>query len=244
MEKHLHKLFADLENHRWWSVGIRQIQLFFVKKYLPVPFPEILDIGCGPGATLKELSKLGHTIGIDNSKYALQLAKQRGLKNIRYGDVLHLPFSENSFHIVTAFDVIEHVDDDIKGLTEIKRVMKKGGIVIFTSPAYMWLYDDHDRMNHHFRRYTTRKFIEKAKNLGLNVRFCTYCNTFLFPFIVLVKVFNRIRGMSRFNNEDTPEPLNSILKLIFSSERYVLNMVPFPFGLSILAVLEKPLNEG
>jgi ubiquinone/menaquinone biosynthesis C-methylase UbiE len=245
MEKHLHKLFYELEDHHWWSIGIRRIQLHFVRKYLSVLNPTILDIGCGPGATLNELSKIGKTVGIDVSKYVLQLARSRGIKNVRYGNATKLSFANNSFNCVTAFDMLEHVKNDDTALQEIYRVLKTKGVVVLTSPAFMWLYDDHDRLNHHYRRYSRSELLKKAYRVGFKIRYISYCNSFLFPLIVGVKYYNRlVKRQGKFNNEDTPEPLNSILKFIFSSEIYFLDAVRFPFGLSILAVLEKVVREG
>ncbi len=245
MEKHLHKLFYDLEKYHWWSLGIRKIQLHFVRKFTPVIRPDILDIGSGPGATLAELSKIGNAIGIDSSRYALYLARRRGLTNVRYGNVTKLQYASNKFDCVTLFDVIEHVKDEKKVLSEVYRILNPGGIAVITSPAYMWLYDDHDRMNHHFKRYTASEFNNISIKAGFTVKYLGYCNSFLFPGIILVKLINKLfKRHGLFNNQETKEPLNGILKIIFSSEVYFLNAVRFPFGLSILVVLEKPESEG
>lgn len=240
MEKKLHRLFYEIEDIHWWSVGMRQIQLDFIQRYLRIKNPKILDIGCGTGATLKELSKIGETLGIDSSKEALSFCRRRGLKNIQLAQATHLPFKSESFDCVTAFDVIEHIKDDLKALKEIARVLKTGGIAIFTAPAFMFLWDDHDRMNRHHRRYTIKDFTQKLDSEKLKIKYISYFNFFLFPVVIMIKFINKLfRKIRVFNNQVTAEPLNSILLTFFSLEKRLLPFFRFPFGVSILCVAEK-----
>lgn len=240
MEKQLHRLFYEIEDTHWWSVGMRQIQLDFVRRYLIVKNPKILDIGCGTGATLKELSKIGRTLGIDSSKEALSFCRRRGLRNIRLGKATRLPFKDGSFDCMTAFDVIEHIKDHLKTLREIARVLKTGGIAVFTVPAFMFLWDDHDQMNRHYRRYTIKGFTRELDSEKLKIKYISYFNFFLFPMVLAIKFINRFLGRNRvFNNQMTVGPLNSILLIIFLLEKRLLPFFRFPFGVSILCVVEK-----
>lgn len=240
MEKQLHRLFYEIEDTHWWSVGMRKIQLHFLKKYLKVKNPLILDVGCGTGRTLKELSKIGKTIGVDSSSEALKFCRMRGLKNVYFAKATKLPFKNNFFNCVTMFDVIEHIKDDVKALKEVERVLKNNGIALFTTPAFMFLWDDHDRMNRHYRRYTLGEFTKKLDKASLKLIYISYFNTFLFPLVVVFKVLNQLLGRKRFfNNQKTEEPLNSLLLRIFSAEKILLDFLKFPFGISILCVAKK-----
>lgn len=240
MEKKLHGLFYRIEDTHWWSVGMRKIQLHFLKKYLKVENPLILDVGCGTGRTVIELSKIGKTVGVDSSPEALEFCRKRGLKNIQLAKATNLPFRNNSFDCVTMLDVIEHIKNDLKVLSEVKRVLKKDGIALFTTPAFMFLWDDHDQMNRHYRRYTTGELKKKINMVSLEVLYISYFNTLLFPVVFMVKILNRLFGRKRmFNNQETKEPLNSLLLTIFSTERMLLDFFKFPFGVSILCVVKK-----
>lgn len=240
MERYLHRLFYEIEDTHWWSLGVRKIQLSLLRRYLNIKKPKILDIGCGTGATLKELSQLGSTIGIDKSQTALDYCKRRGLTNVLKADLNKLPFTDKVFHCLTLFDTLEHVKNDISALQEVYRVLKLNGLVIITSPAFMFLWDDHDRMNHHYRRYTKTELQQKLHITGFTILYISYYNTFLFPLVVLSKWLNRVLQRKRiYNNQRTIAPLNTVLYKIFSLENIFLQHIRFPFGVSLICVAQK-----
>lgn len=240
MQHELYNFFYHHEQSHWWFKSARKIQLDFVERYFKKDKNlQILDIGCGTGATLAELSKLGRTIGIDTAKEAISYCKKRGLKNVRLGNALNLPFKSRRFDLVTMFDVLEHINDDYRVLREIKRVLKPKGIAIFTVPAFMFLWDDHDLLNQHFRRYTKGELLKKLNELSFKVIFISYINFLLFPVVVIVKLINKIfnkRGL--LNAHNTQEPFNTILYQIFSLEYFLLRRIKFPFGVSLIYVAQ------
>jgi ubiquinone/menaquinone biosynthesis C-methylase UbiE len=77
-------------------------------------------------------------------------------------EMYELPFKDEEFDLICAFDVIEHVEDDLLGIREMKRVCKNEGLMVLTVPAYMFLWSHHDEVNQHYRRYT----LKNLKNLG------------------------------------------------------------------------------
>ncbi len=240
MEKYLYTEFYNNEEIHWWHRSAREIQLYFVKKYLRTKKPSILDIGCGTGSTLRQLSKLGKVIGIDFSQEAINYCNKRGLKNVTLGDATRLRFRSKSFDCVTVFDVIEHIDEDLKAFKEIKRVLKSGGIAIFTMPAFMFLWDNHDVVNQHYRRYSMQELKNKLQFTSFEIVYTSYMNFFLFPVVVFVKFFNKLIGRKgQFNVQIVKEPFNSILYRIFSLEKHFLPHVKFPFGVSIICVVKR-----
>ena len=84
----------------------------------PVSRPRILDVGCGTGANLVLLSQFGDAEGVDISPDALAFCRARGLENVRLGAAETLPYEDGRFDVVTAFDVVEHMDDDVAGLRD------------------------------------------------------------------------------------------------------------------------------
>jgi ubiquinone/menaquinone biosynthesis C-methylase UbiE len=103
-----------------------------------VPIGRVLDLGCNNGYGSYKLSQYGHeVIGVDVSSEALADAKRRfSAVNLEFRQVsgLELPFESNSFDLITSFQVIEHIVDMEPYVNEIRRVLKPGGIVAFTTP--------------------------------------------------------------------------------------------------------------
>ena len=211
--------------------------------------PRMLDAGCGTGQMLKHLQQHGDAVGLDLSPEAIAFAASRDAKNLVLGSVTKPPFSPGSFDIALALDVIEHVDDDrtiLKGLLEL---IKPGGALILTVPAYESLWSDHDKINHHRRRYRTEQLQSCVESAGFDVERITYCNTILFP---VVYVTRRAQSLKRrfFPKPDAeissdlhsyPGLLNSALYRVMLFENRLLRRWNMPAGVSILAVARRPL---
>ena len=118
--------------------------------------PRILDVGCGTGANLLLLSKFGEAEGVDVSEDALAFCRERGLDKVRLGAGEELPYEDGSFDLVTAFDVVEHMDDDLAGLSECVECLRPGGRVLLFVPTFMFLWGLQDEVSNHRRRIVCR----------------------------------------------------------------------------------------
>lgn len=101
----------------------------------------ILDVGCGDGFYIYLLSQLGDfdLTGIDSDKGAIINAKKQvGKRNVSYfaGDIYKMPFKNETFTKIVLSEVLEHLPDDKRGLLEIKRVLKKNGVICVTVPHW------------------------------------------------------------------------------------------------------------
>ena len=149
----------------WWFVGRRKIIESFIervclalKSKVPVrEAPHILDVGCGTGANLEMLAQFGNAEGVDVSAEALEFCRARGLRQVKQGAAEALPYGDHSFDLVTGLDVVEHLDDDVAGLKEMRRVLRDGGRAVLFVPAFMFLWGVQDDISHHRRRYTVKK---------------------------------------------------------------------------------------
>lgn len=97
---------------------------------------DILDAGCGEGITLEKLVKLfpeAHVVGVDTEPENLEICTSHGLP-VQKGSLYALPFADASFDTVLFSEVIEHLDNPEKALTEIFRVLRPGGRVIIIFP--------------------------------------------------------------------------------------------------------------
>ncbi len=99
---------------------------------------EVLDIGCGAGHGSNMLSKKYKKVyGVDISEEAIEYAKSNwATNNIEFvvGSAMDIPFPDSTFDAVSAFEVFEHLTDWRKFLSEIKRVLKPGGVVYISTP--------------------------------------------------------------------------------------------------------------
>jgi hypothetical protein len=136
-------------------------------------------------------------------------------------------------------DVIEHIDDDISALVSIKSMLSKGGFAVITVPAYKFLWSPFDDMNHHRRRYNLSMLEEKLISAGFIIKKISYFNFFLFPLALISKLFNRISNRSGISDLDVPPIfINKLMAKIFQTEQIFLKKINFPFGVSIIAIVE------
>jgi 2-polyprenyl-3-methyl-5-hydroxy-6-metoxy-1,4-benzoquinol methylase len=201
----------------------------------------ILDIGCGSGLMLNALEEKGQTYGLDMSNDAIRFSKEIFTGEVRKGLLPdEISYEENFFDLITALDVIEHVDRDVDALEVIHSRLAMGGKAVITVPAYMFLWTSFDVANEHKRRYTLKELNVKLIQAGFSVEKISYYNTLLFPPVLVVRMLNNLLNRDGASDVDMPSKLiNFILMKIFGFEKYILRFVNFPFGVSILAVVRK-----
>lgn len=256
MEKSAYYEFRDHEDRHWWFIGRKSIFCHILRRFASrsqAAERRVLDLGCGMGGMLAELAEFGQVYGTDISQEALAHCSNRGFRRVFRATGGHLPFRDSTFDIVTAFDTIEHIPDDEQALSECARILKPGGLIVVSVPAYQFLYTHQDRVVHHQRRYTARMLKKRLKDQGFEPLRVSYINFLLFPLILpivlcvkLKQAFKRPTDEDAKSNVSVPVPrtVNSILARIFSSERHVHARIGVPAGHSLLAVAQKPQAKG
>jgi SAM-dependent methyltransferase len=235
----------ELQTHRaeerhWWYRGRRKV-LARVFAELGLPHPaRILDAGCGSGRNMVELAPLGTVTGVELSDTSVALARERGVGEVIEGSVLEMPFETNTFDLAVSLDVIEHLDQHLEALRELRRVVAPGGALLVTVPAYGWLWSGHDEINHHFRRYTRRSLQRVAQQAGWQQVRTTYFNSLLLPVAILLRALDRWSTKTTESSLDLwipPEPINRLLELPLDLEAAMIGRGGrIPAGLSLLAV--------
>lgn len=245
MEQHTYPILYQVEESHWWFVGRRRIILDQLTRYYQGREQLVtLDIGCGCGIFMTRLARYGEVVGIDRSADALRFCQQRGLSQLIQADAEALPFSDNTFDVLTANDLLEHLDDDISSLRELFSLLKPGGRLFVFVPAYQCLWSLQDEISYHKRRYTKRRLTQVIASAGFSLEHITYANTLLFPVIWAGRqVLKIIRHFRDIETENTLHPKwsNAFLMRIFCLERPLLRRLSLPFGVSLLAVCRKPL---
>ena len=243
MQQHTYSIMYEVEGKHWWFAGRRRIIEGFVEKAIAdigKLQPRILDVGCGTGANLQMLSQFGSAEGVDVSTEALDFCRARGLDRVKQGAAESLPFEDASFDLVTGLDVVEHLDDDIVGLSEMRRVLRPDGRAVLFVPAFMFLWGVQDDISHHRRRYTLRELKQKLRESGMTVERASYANITFFAPILLGRLLMRVTGLRPASeNNITIGALNGLLGRILGAESWWLRRMNFPFGVSIVCVAKK-----
>lgn len=244
MNKDEYQKMYNLENSYWWHVGRQSIISSFLNLYLSKKENlKILNIGCGTGANFKILKKFGKVTGIDSSEEALKFCHKQEFNNVRLGKAERLDFKNESFDLITVLDVLEHLNDDQKALREFYRVLKKGGQVLITVPAYRFLWSEHDEALHHRRRYMASDLHIRLNNAGFQVLRRSYCISFAFPAILAYKLFRGLFPKSPDKPKTSyiilPKVINNFLILLLKLEAFLLKHIDFPIGTSIISLARK-----
>lgn len=248
MNKSYVQQYAGLETSHWWFLVRKKIILQSIKKGIkgnsthPI---RILNIGAAAGASTKWLSEIGEVTSVEYDPLFLEYLTNTGISAI-HASVTQLPFPNESFDLVCAFDVIEHVENDQHALEEMFRVCKENGNVCLTVPAFSFLWSAHDEVNHHFRRYTLSQFRKLLINIpAAKEKYSTYFNTLLFLPVAIIRLGQQLfkkptqRESSDFDLFEDHKIINGILKNIFAIEILLLRMIRLPFGISLLLLSQK-----
>lgn len=230
----------DVEDVHWWYRGRRRVLTETLRSMALPPNSRILDAGCGSGRNMVELAHFGTVTGLELAPASIEAARARGVGDVVGGSLDAMPFEDSSFDLAGCFDVLEHLEDDRASLQELRRVIRPGGRLLLTVPAYPWLWSHHDVVNHHFRRYTRRSLLAVTSQAGWFPERMTSFNSLLLPAAVAHRLLERVRHLSGGPSgdlESTPPALNKLLQRPLHLEAQLIRRGRrIPVGLSLLAV--------
>jgi SAM-dependent methyltransferase len=245
MDKSLYDEMHRVEMAHWWFRARRKIVWSLVDRYMAAAKEtrlRICELGCGTGGNIIERAKQHDVVGIEYSQHALRHAQSSLGARVRYGCLPNdVDAPRESFDVVLLTDVLEHIENDAASAKTALSLLKPGGIVVSTVPAYQWLFAPRDAHHHHFRRYGKRQFAKLWSGGDSHIRVLSHYNSLLFPPAAAVRLASKIAG-SREVPGDLKVPgklLNEGLYALMSSERHLLGRMPVPFGLSLIAVVQK-----
>jgi ubiquinone/menaquinone biosynthesis C-methylase UbiE len=251
-----HAYLYQLEDSFWWFAGMREITAALLDPIGPSTTDRaILDAGCGTGGMMSWLAKYagrGSVTGIDLSPAALDFCRLGGHKTVAQASVTSLPFPDSTFDLVTSFDVLVQLagaDSDDLALSEIRRVLKPGGITFVRVAAYEWMKSSHDAALNTQHRYSLAELVEKMKHAGFEVLRATHANSLLMPLAIFQRqVLKRIGLASGSDVKPLPSLLrwlNPVLTAALRAEARLLTrpQAKLSFGLSAICVARKPLAD-
>jgi ubiquinone/menaquinone biosynthesis C-methylase UbiE len=249
-----------LETDYWWFSGRRAIIASLLGTLPCRASCHLLDIGCGTGANLPMLRRFagkdGRVTAVDFSPLALQFArdhlsdeKDAARLSMLQGDALHLPFEDASFDVVTMLDVLEHLCDDGRALSEVHRVLKPGGALVLSVPAYQKLWSAHDEALHHFRRYEYWTLKKVLQDGGFEIPLQSFAMSLMPPIawlwrkLILPFQPKRPKDAKRHSEgavlPSVPPFFNRMLVCYLAIEGKIITRRRVRFGTSLVAVARK-----
>jgi SAM-dependent methyltransferase len=244
MESAEYDNMAQFEDHHWWFCARRGAITAMLDSLKLPKNVEILEIGCASGGNFEMLSHYGNVYAVEMNDSAIKRAKSREIAQ----DVSKatLPedrtFDGKTFDLIVLLDVLEHIDQDLETLKSLHDSLKDDGVILVTVPAFPSLWSEHDVALHHKRRYTKKTLAKVIKDSGYNKRKLTYYNFFLFIPISAVRIMRKVFGTEKKSQSDLKMPsrfMNEFYKKVFAPEKWFIAKTGFPFGISLMAVIQK-----
>ena len=227
----------------WWYVARTELLRTVLEERIG-DAPLMLDVGSADGPSVGWLDGHGRRVMLD--------IDPRGLAPGGVcGSALALPFADRSFDVVCAFDVLEHCDPESVALSELVRVLRPGGRLLMSLPAYEWAWSAFDEANGHHRRYTRKRAVQAVESAGLTVSRATYAFAGVFPFFAAERLARRAqRAFGPYDDRQHPEETVTLPEVPSSLERMflwlcrkeqrMLEKRDLPFGSSVVLAAVRP----
>jgi len=223
----------------------RAFLILWIIKHFFANAANFLEIGCGKGTILSKIQEAHPSFTCWGSEIYLKGLEhiKKKLTNVHLfqTDARQLPFYEE-FDIIGAFDVLEHIEEDVAVLKEMYKAVKPQGGIILSVPQYPQLWSQRDEFLYHKRRYTRTELVKKVRDAGFRICKVTSFNVLLFPLFLLIAMHNRYpkKNYNPFREFNIPRPLQKILTEIFALERFLIQLgIILPFGGSLLLVAKR-----
>jgi len=169
--------------------------------------------------------------------------------NVSVMDGAALEFADTRFDLVIASDVLEHIENEAKALSEWTRVLKPGGQMLVFVPAHSYLWSEHDVVNHHFRRYSRAGLVAALIRAGLRPSRSSFWNAAMYFPTAALRLGRRLVS-GPVSSEKKPGatgdlhhfagPANAALLGWVKAENRLLRHVDLPLGVSVFALAQKP----
>jgi SAM-dependent methyltransferase len=237
---------SGLETNNFWFVARNHLIRWLAKRYLSAE-GKYLEVGCGTGFVLQMLQKTfpgWQIFATEAQPEGIAFAQQSVTSDVSFFqmDACEIPFRDE-FDVIGAFDVIEHIRDDVCAISQVHAALTPGGFFILSVPQHMFLWSKYDEAGCHFRRYSSNELESKLRAAGFTVMFSTSFNSLLLPLMMLSRALNQRNEVSEVDvlTELRISPMtNWVLSVVLKIEFVLLRLgLRFPVGGSRVVVAKK-----
>lgn len=240
-------LFQNEEKNFWFRSRNKVILSLF-RKYTRLPNARFLEIGCGTGYVLRGIAQSGNheVCGAEIHVQGLIYARKR-LPNVELIqlDATRMPF-RNAYDAIGAFDVLEHITEDVQVMKEVNKALKPGGHFYITVPQYPWMWSYLDDIAYHKRRYTRKELRTKLIGAGYEVKYIGSFVCTLFPAMAASRMLKKDQTPQQNERDkidsefNIPNWLNTLFRAVLTIDEWLIQMgISLPFGGSLVAVAQK-----
>ena len=255
MQPEAYHRLAAREDTYWWYRARRRLSVGLLQRFGAKSGARVIDIGCGSGGSLVLFAELAPAlvVGLDLSPVALCHAQRKmpGASFVRSDVSRDLPFSDGSFDIATMFNVLYHgwVRDDRVVLGGIARLLRPGGLLLVTEPAFAMLRRSLDRVVMGRRRYTIGRLRQLAAAAGFDVIFASYFSSLAFPIALAAAALDRLRALAAKQASDNFASIDfksinvglneALFRLAAKEAAAIVRGCSIPVGVGLVAVLRR-----
>lgn len=212
-----------------------------------------LEVGAGDGFVSLGLQQMGmEVVAVEPDIKRARNAKLRGVENVISAKLEDIKWKPGSVGGVGLFDVLEHIEDDVAFLRQVKGMLKLGGRLYVSVPAYRWLWSKEDNEAGHLRRYTLGTLRKKLEMAGFVVEYASYFFGVLAVPILLLRSFPSRLGIRknrthlsncREHQPKIPVVTNALNYFLSREVQAIRNKSIKLFGASCLVVATSLSNE-
>lgn len=238
----LDNLYRSERQHFWFLSRCEYIVGVF-KKYVD-PKERVIEIGAGTGNVARELMAAGYKPAVGELHLSgLRYARSYGIEECYQFDLFDPPFHDR-FDVVGMFDVLEHLDNAIEALTQVRSLLHEDGRLILTVPAHMWLWSREDTIAEHKLRYTRSTIAHELTAAGFEIVENRYFFVSILPLLWLRTFLHPDNGSKVIEKEQEKEislnpVLNRILLWLCRFENRIRYLLPNTFGGSLMVVAKR-----
>lgn len=238
----------NVDSSFWVSSRNRLFKRLVNAQIAPTGKTKFLEIGCGTGNFIQQIVE-NENLEITGSEIYLKglVYAKKNLPNVDFiqFDVTQGEIGEE-FDLIVAFDVLEHIENDVAAISNINRMLHKGGGLIMTVPQHMFLWSKLDEIVKHKRRYSRRDLVTKLQENGFDISYTTSFLFVLFPLMLISRMFDK--GSDQSQSDEValekrvkfPNVLNWIFDLFMRIDEMLIRLgISLPFGGTLVVVARK-----